>query len=86
MPYPEHEKLRAVKERSQVIGEFLDTGLKELGLTLCEATDLFECPWAPTPMSLETILAKYFNIDPNRLEEEKLAMLEELRSAQKGKE
>jgi len=30
--YPEHEKMAAIAEQSQAIGEFLDTG----GYTLCE--------------------------------------------------
>lgn len=33
--YPEHEKLEAVKDESQTIGEFLEWLLSEHGVTLC---------------------------------------------------
>jgi hypothetical protein len=33
--YPEHDKLRAIKDQSQAIGSFLEFGLGKLGLHLC---------------------------------------------------
>ncbi len=77
--YPEHEKMRAVKKRSQIIGEFLEE-LSGIGLTLCESTDHFECPWTPTGKSTQQVLAQYFKIDLDKIEKEKRAMLDELRS------
>lgn len=42
MKYPEHEKLEAVQNQSQQIGEFLDMGLPKLGLMLYEER-YFDC-------------------------------------------
>jgi hypothetical protein len=36
MKYPEHDKLTAVADESQAIGEFLDYGLAQQGLYLEE--------------------------------------------------
>ena len=75
--YPEHEKLKAVQEESQAIGEFLEFG----GYTLCEISDAHPdaFPWAPVRKSINDILAEYFCIDQKKLEEEKRAMLESMR-------
>lgn len=37
--YPEHDKLSAVKEESQAIGEFIENG----GYTLCKWRDAADC-------------------------------------------
>lgn len=42
--YPEHEKLKAVMETSQAIGDFIET-LPEMGFQLCERIDQRECAW-----------------------------------------
>lgn len=71
--YPEHAKLRKIHDKSQAIGEFLEFS----GYELCEYkedTDEFE----PVPWRIEGILAKYFEIDLDVLEQEKQTMLEEL--------
>ena len=83
MTYPEHEKLDAVKDRSQVIGEFLDH-MGELGWHLAEYVTFKgydEDQLVPVRQSIIQVLAKYFNVDLDRLEDEKRAMLESLRSA-----
>ena len=78
--YPEHDKLKAVQEESQTIGEFLDT----CGYTLAK--------WSKEPHlvdyaelvpvgNIQDILAEYFEIDPNKIEAEKRAMLEGMRTA-----
>lgn len=72
MPYPEHEKLSAIKQESQAIGEFLDTA----PYVLCEVAD--DRLW-PVGKPINDLLAAYFGIDPDRLEREKSAMLEDLR-------
>lgn len=77
--HPEHEKLAAIKDKSQAIGGFLEW-LEEQGITLCtlpENSDYF----VPCHMPIQQRLAKYFDIDLNKLEQEKQAMLEELRQA-----
>ena len=82
--YPEHEKLKAVQEESQAIGEFLEFG----GYTLCEHYEVnpetgspyIDPHWMPARKSIQDILAEYFDIDQKKLEEEKRAMLEAIRS------
>ncbi len=79
--YPEHEKLAAVSERSQIIGEFLD----HCGYTLCEfrsapiLSDYDE--FLPARKSLQEVLADYFGIDLEVIEREKRAMLDAIRAA-----
>lgn len=44
--YPEHDKLKAISEQSQTIGEFLDFGLPKQNLALYEfVTYDCECSW-----------------------------------------
>lgn len=124
----EHDKLHAVREKSQAIGEFLDW-LDEKGIRLaryhehadgcyephvhdygcsdscgarkndgkhshpfagcslrCEKETNRICGWrddalAPIHTSIEKLLAEYFEIDLDKLEREKRAMLAELRKA-----
>lgn len=77
--YPEHEKLEAVKDMSQAIGEFLDFGLPSMGIHLCEVDEETD-RWFPVHRSIQSILAEYFGTDQNRLDEEKRAMLEAMRA------
>jgi hypothetical protein len=74
--YPEHVKLRAVKDDSQKIGAFLDWLLNERHLVLCDS-DGNELH--PTDMRIEALLGLYFEVDLEKLEEEKLAMIDEMR-------
>jgi hypothetical protein len=76
--YPEHDKLAKVKDRSQAIGEFLDTGGYELG-EWTGGNRYCDDEFTPVRKPINTILARYFGIDEDKLEEEKLQMLEELR-------
>lgn len=72
MEYPEHEKLKKVKHLSQACGEFYDhicrnysiEPLKKHGGKRFHITDQ---------------LAEFFEIDQEKLEDEKKQMLEELR-------
>jgi hypothetical protein len=86
--YPEHDKLAAVQDESQVIGEFIEMA----GYTLCEMrtfTDVdsrgrrYETQprLAPVAKSIQQLLADYFEIDLNKIEAEKRAMLNSLRKA-----
>lgn len=94
--YPEHEKLSAIKAKSQAIGEFLDHfTYKGQVVELCirhEHTDdcypedggRRECGYSKdelTPIhgTIQDHLAAHFGIDQNKLEDEKRAMLAELR-------
>lgn len=78
MNYPEHEKLHNIKDQSQIIGDFLEN--LPNGLVLArwggfEHDDLFLAH-----KRTEEVLADYFGIDLDKIEQEKRAMLEELRA------
>ncbi len=80
--YPEHAKQRAIIDKSQAIGEFLDRmsgGSRAKGAPFIRLYGRWR--W----MSIPKILAEYFKIDPNKIEEEKQAMLAELRGEHAGK-
>lgn len=70
--YPEHNKLRAIAHFSQKIGEFLDW-LEEQRIELVHADDKFVD-------SKEKLLARFFEIDLKKLEDEKRKMLEEVQN------
>jgi len=75
--YPEHIKLKAISQFSQKIGEFVDW-LSESQIQLCEP-DKYD-DYTPVRTSIQKLLADFFEIDLNRIEEEKQQMLEELRA------
>lgn len=110
--YPEHEKLKAVSNESQAIGEFIEhspytpcewknapavprwidsrTGTDQtprhravspFAEHAVENPDWFPEGYYPTHKSINQVLADYFDIDLNKLELEKRAMLDELREA-----
>ncbi len=87
--YPECEKLHAVHEESQKLGYFLEWLTGEYGVTLCKWHDSEYSPefdedfpegFYPTYDRIQEILAKYFDIDMNKVDEERAQILEELRS------
>lgn len=83
--YPEHDKLRAVQEQSQAIGEFLDLWCPEQGLVLCELVHRGRTgegydEYVPARRNLQALLAEHFEIDLDVLEAEKEAMLVALRA------
>jgi len=63
MNFPEHEKLKQVQEKSQVIGEFLDWLQGEKGVTLAKHHKDRELPMFPTCVNTEKLLAEFFEID-----------------------
>jgi hypothetical protein len=78
--YPECEKMVAIKDKSQAIGEFLEwlQNIKEM--TICQLIDgEDEMEYSPTYLNTEKLLAEFFNIDLDKVEEEKRQMLKELR-------
>lgn len=78
--YPEHEKLKAIQDRSQAIGEFIEW-LYERDLAICEFNRHVNFDnYTPFRGQINGLLADHFGIDQNRLEAEKLAMLEEQRA------
>jgi len=77
---PELEKLKAVHEDSQKIGEFLDWLLNGKGYYLCE------CPknrFYPTLKTIEDLLAQYFKIDLKKAEQERRTILDNIRTQRK---
>lgn len=92
-PYPECEKLHKVSHISQQIGEFLDW-LREQHITLCRWQDTIRHSdefgdYTPQGYYMandrtEKLLADFFEIDLDKVEEERLAMLKKLRGRNVG--
>ena len=76
--YPECEKMAAVKDKSQVIGEFLEWAGETQGLHMC-ANNTNCDRYTLVSMTREVLLAKFFDIDLNKVEKERRQMLDELR-------
>jgi hypothetical protein len=77
--YPEHAKLRAVKDESQKLGAFLDWAINEQGWRFVDAKD--EEP-EESYGGIEGILASYFDVDRQALSNEKDRMVDEMRGEQ----
>ena len=93
--YPEHEKLKAVAERSQTVGSFLDWLTHEKGIALTvqhehtasckEHGERYnncgyrEGEYMHAGTPVRVLLAEFFEIDEKKIEAEKQAMLAELR-------
>lgn len=75
--YPELAKMSRVREASQAIGEFIETS----GLVLSEWVEVegYRDPHLmPISLSIEQVLAKYFDIDLNKVEKERRAILRDI--------
>lgn len=73
--YPECEKMQAVKDKSQAIGEFIEW----LGINSMFIGEYHEDGYPCHAMlNTEQLLAKYFNINLNKVEKEKRSMLADL--------
>lgn len=94
--YPEHDKLQSVKDRSQIIGDFLSWLQEEQSVVLAKShkhnanciengdrvCGVEKGQLVPVFCSIPQWLAKYFDVDEAKLEEEKRAMLDKLRSGE----
>jgi hypothetical protein len=80
METPEHDKMMAVKDKSEIIGEFLDWMFDQKGFRVCEYEERCDA-YFPCSKSINTILASYFDIDLDLINEEKEKMLEEIRKS-----
>lgn len=78
--YPEHDKLHAIKDQSQAIGEFLDFFLPTQGIVLMEKQPRYD-DYVPIRRSIHSLLAAFFGIDQDKIDAEKEAMLEEIRES-----
>jgi len=83
MKYSECEKMAEVKDKSQVIGEFLEWLQYFKEMTICKLVEgEGEMEYSPIYLNTEELLAEFFNIDLKKVEKERCQMLAELR---KGK-
>lgn len=82
MEYPEHNRMAAVKDPAQIIGNFLDWLRTEQNV--CFGFPHRNLPYLVDhqfeSLSIEQILAIFFQIDLKIIEAEKDAMLEEVRA------
>jgi len=84
MEYTEHEKLKAVADQSQAIGEFVDWLSWEKGIHLAEWEDTEAPRMYPTSVGIVRLLEEFFDIDGDRLEDEKRHMITQLQEANSG--
>lgn len=76
--YPEHDKLQKVQVESQAIGEFHDW-MNEQGYNICELEGEHD-RFIPIHRRIDDLMAEFFGIDRDKVEEEKRQMLDEMRN------
>jgi hypothetical protein len=79
IPTPESDKLLKVHKESQAIGEFLEW-MQSKGLSVCKLDEDTE-QYFPDHVSIQNRLAKYYEIDMNKVERERRAILKGLNAA-----
>lgn len=80
--YPEHDKLKALGGANQTVGDFIEW-LGEQGIELASyGNGAYRDVLFPLRRSRDTLIAQFFEIDTNKLEAEKRAMLDEIRESQ----
>ena len=77
---PECDKLHAVKDKSLLLTEFVDW-LESQQMRICKMVDSDYAPYEAITESYEKLFAKFFDIDLDKLEKERVRMLEALRNA-----
>lgn len=76
--YPECEKMAAIKDKSQVIGEFIEWMRDTQEFEICIFSG-YSKEYIPIGMTIEILLSKFFDIDLKKVEEERRHILDELR-------
>lgn len=76
---PECDKLSKISDQSQIIGEFLEWLTNERSIQIC-ILDNFSGKFLPYRFSMEQLLAEYFDIDLDKVEQERRLILKNLRS------
>lgn len=79
--YPEHDKLSAVKDQSQTIGAFLEW-MPSNGYYVgqyIQDPEWKDYQFVPSNLTINQLLAEYFEVDLDKLEDEKRQMLESIR-------
>ena len=75
--------MRGTRRSAQVIGEFLEWIQEQEELSLCDKNHDHHYAnagrWVPTGLTIERLLAKYFDIDMEKIGKEKDEMLAEMR-------
>lgn len=83
---PECEKLASVSEKSNELGHFLDWLINENNYVLCEWTeDDAEKDYRRVYLGsnkINEILAEFFHVDLNKVEQERRALLDWIREEQ----
>ena len=83
MNCPECEKMAAVQEKSRELTNFVDWLRDDQGYAICEEKTYDDTypkeQWYPLRKSFEQLFADYFGIDLKKVEEERRALLEEIR-------
>lgn len=95
--YPEHEKLKAIADKSQAVYDFIEWCSYEKSIHLAEhyclrdshpdhpGCEEGECEMSSymvgTFRSIDSLLAEFFQIDMQAIDREKRAMLESIREA-----
>ena len=84
--YPEHEKLEKLGDYPQVIGEFLEwmSYEKQIQRAIYSNTEKGDDNLYLDNTPTQDLLAEYFEIDRDKLEQEKQQMLEEMRKLSNG--
>lgn len=82
-PYPEHQRLKAIRPKSQAIGEFLDW-LATQELTICRIDN--NDRYYPCHKPIQQYLSEFFDIDLEVLEDEKQQMLKVVRNEPQDQE
>ncbi len=75
---PEHKRIIKIQEQSQLIGEFLEwlqTGQAQKDGKPVELAYMGENYLLPLMETIDTVLARYFHIDLDKIEHEKRPML-----------
>jgi hypothetical protein len=77
------DKIHEVREQSQIIGEFLAwLSSKDNGICLCEPVKIqgyFDEVYAPIHETINSLLYRYFGIDENAAEQERMNLLKQIR-------
>lgn len=80
--YPECEKMDAIRDQSQAIGEFLEWLSHDKNFSICSfynPGDHCFGEFRPITDGVEQLLAEFFCINLKKIEKEKRQMLDELR-------
>jgi len=79
--YPECEKMTSVRGSADIVGEFLDwlSNKKEYSICGFYSEEPDEGEYHPIDLNIEQLLAEFFEIDLNKVEEEKRQILGDIR-------